>query len=87
MILAFIQVAQLRQRFFHSISPGGLAGDRQRVVPASVFSFSVQQIWKLIKENKDLNLPAHKVFDFPHAYVLVVFQFHLYIHFLIRNIC
>ncbi|XP_044508554.1 protein ROOT HAIR DEFECTIVE 3 homolog 2-like [Mangifera indica] len=55
------QVAQLRQRFFHSISPGGLAGDRQEVVPASVFSFSVQQIWKLIKENKDLNLPAHKV--------------------------
>lgn len=55
------QVAQLRQLFFHSISPGGLAGDRQNVVPASGFSYSVQQIWKVIKENKDLDLPAHKV--------------------------
>ncbi|KAJ0018658.1 hypothetical protein Pint_11631 [Pistacia integerrima] len=56
------QVAELRQRFFHSISPGGLAGDRQGVVPASGFSCSAQQIWKVIKENKDLDLPAHKVF-------------------------
>ncbi|KAJ0081002.1 hypothetical protein Patl1_11822 [Pistacia atlantica] len=55
------QVAELRQRFFHSISPGGLAGDRRGVVPASGFSFSAQQIWKVIKENKDLDLPAHKV--------------------------
>ena len=59
-----IQVAQLRQRFFHSISPGGLAGDRSGVVPASGFSFSAQQIWKVIKENKDLDLPAHKVMYF-----------------------
>ncbi|XP_065854509.1 protein ROOT HAIR DEFECTIVE 3 homolog 2 [Euphorbia lathyris] len=55
------QVAQLRQRFFHSISPGGLAGDRRGVVPASGFSFSSQQIWNVIKENRDLDLPAHKV--------------------------
>ncbi|GLU14081.1 hypothetical protein SLE2022_306720 [Rubroshorea leprosula] len=55
------QVVQLRQRFFNSISPGGLAGDRRVVVPASGFSFSAQQIWKIIKENKDLDLPAHKV--------------------------
>ncbi|OVA01312.1 RHD3/Sey1 [Macleaya cordata] len=55
------QVAALRQRFQHSIAPGGLAGDRQGVVPASGFSFSAQQIWKIIKENKDLDLPAHKV--------------------------
>ncbi|KAE8715218.1 Protein ROOT HAIR DEFECTIVE 3-like protein 2 [Hibiscus syriacus] len=55
------QVAKLRQRFFHSIAPGGLAGDRRGVVPASGFSFSAQQIWKVIKENKDLDLPAHKV--------------------------
>ncbi|XP_024022750.1 protein ROOT HAIR DEFECTIVE 3 homolog 2 isoform X1 [Morus notabilis] len=55
------EVAQLRQRFFHSISPGGLAGDRQGVVPASGFSFSARQMWKIIKENKDLDLPAHKV--------------------------
>ncbi|XP_011007686.1 PREDICTED: LOW QUALITY PROTEIN: protein ROOT HAIR DEFECTIVE 3-like [Populus euphratica] len=55
------QVATLRQRFFHSIAPGGLAGDRRGVVPASGFSFSAQEIWKVIKENKDLDLPAHKV--------------------------
>ncbi|KAF3450156.1 hypothetical protein FNV43_RR06236 [Rhamnella rubrinervis] len=55
------EVAQLRQRFLHSISPGGLAGDRQGVVPGSGFSFSAHQIWKIIKENKDLDLPAHKV--------------------------
>ncbi|RLN28985.1 hypothetical protein C2845_PM05G02350 [Panicum miliaceum] len=41
------QVQQLRQRFSNSIAPGGLAGDRRGVVPAS--------------ENKDLDLPAHKV--------------------------
>lgn len=56
-----IQVAQLRQRFFHSIAPGGLAGDRRAVIPSSGFSFSAQQIWKVIKENRDLDLPAHKV--------------------------
>ncbi|KAG5620514.1 hypothetical protein H5410_005732 [Solanum commersonii] len=52
---------KIRQLFFHSISPGGLAGDRRGVVPASGFSYSVQKIWKVIKENKDLDLPAHKV--------------------------
>ncbi|KAG9451923.1 hypothetical protein H6P81_004827 [Aristolochia fimbriata] len=55
------QVAQLRQRFSDSIAPGGLAGDRKDVVPASGFSFSAQEIWKVISENKDLDLPAHKV--------------------------
>ncbi|KAI5665460.1 hypothetical protein M9H77_15313 [Catharanthus roseus] len=55
------QVAELRQRFFHSIAPGGLAGDRRAVVPASGFSFSAHEIWKIIRENKDLDLPAHKV--------------------------
>ncbi|KAG5021310.1 hypothetical protein JHK85_017652 [Glycine max] len=54
------QVASLRQRFHHSIAPGGLAGDRRGVVPASGFSFSSEHIWKVIKENKDLDLPAHK---------------------------
>ncbi|VAI13205.1 unnamed protein product [Triticum turgidum subsp. durum] len=55
------QVQQLRQRFANSIAPGGLAGDRRGVVPASGFLFSSQQIWKIIRENKDLDLPAHKV--------------------------
>ncbi|XP_020274444.1 protein ROOT HAIR DEFECTIVE 3 homolog 2-like isoform X2 [Asparagus officinalis] len=55
------QVAQLRQRFLNSIAPGGLAGDRRGVIPASGFSFSAQQIWKVIRENKDLDIPAHQV--------------------------
>ncbi|ONM40608.1 Protein ROOT HAIR DEFECTIVE 3 [Zea mays] len=55
------QVSDLRDRFQYSIAPGGLAGDRRGVVPASGFSFSSQQFWKVIKENKDLDLPAHKV--------------------------
>ncbi|KAH7280520.1 hypothetical protein KP509_36G000900 [Ceratopteris richardii] len=55
------QVSDLRGRFMNSISPGGLAGDRRTVVPGSGFPFSTQQIWKVIKENKDLDLPAHKV--------------------------
>ena len=59
------QVQQLRQRFSNSIAPGGLAGDRRGVVPASGFLFSSQQIWKVILENKDLDLPAHKVPLFP----------------------
>ncbi|GJS87681.1 root hair defective 3-like protein [Tanacetum coccineum] len=55
------QVVSLREKFFQSIAPGGLAGDRQVVVPASDFSFSAQHIWEVIKANKDLDLPAHKV--------------------------
>ncbi|KAF8011591.1 hypothetical protein BT93_J2009 [Corymbia citriodora subsp. variegata] len=55
------EVASLRQQFFHSTAPGGLAGDRRGVVLASRFSSSAQQMWKVIKENEDLHLPAHKV--------------------------
>lgn len=64
------KVAALRQRFYHSTAPGGLAGDRRGVVPASGFSFSGQQIWKVIKDNKDLDLPAHKVFIYLAAFVI-----------------
>jgi hypothetical protein len=60
-IFPFLQVGQLRQRFYHSIAPGGLAADRRGVIPASGFCLSALQIWKVICENKDLNLPAHKV--------------------------
>jgi hypothetical protein len=48
----------------NSISPGGLAGDRRAVIPGSGFPFSTHEIWKIIKENKDLDLPTHKVFHF-----------------------
>lgn len=55
------QVAELRERFQNSIAPGGLAGDRRGAVPATGFPFSTQEIWRVIKENRDLDLPAHKV--------------------------
>jgi hypothetical protein len=55
------QVGELRERFQNSIAPGGLAGDRRGVVPATGFPFSTQEIWRVIKENRDLDLPAHKV--------------------------
>ncbi|KAJ4884429.1 Protein ROOT HAIR DEFECTIVE 3-like protein 1 [Raphanus sativus] len=42
------QVASLRQRFMHSIAPGGLAGDRRGVIPASGFAFSADQIWRVM---------------------------------------
>ncbi|KAI8555494.1 hypothetical protein RHMOL_Rhmol05G0177200 [Rhododendron molle] len=61
LLCPLIQVAQLRQCFFHSIAPGGLVGDRRGVVHSSGFYFSAQQILKVIKENRDLDLPAHKV--------------------------
>jgi hypothetical protein len=48
--------------FFHSISPGGLAGDRKDAQPASGFHLRAEQIWKTIKENKDLDLPAMEVY-------------------------
>ncbi|PWA53266.1 protein ROOT HAIR DEFECTIVE 3 [Artemisia annua] len=54
------EVAILRKKFSKSIEAGGLAGDRRGVVPASGFSLSAQEIWKVIKENKDLDLPSHK---------------------------
>ena len=78
----------MRQRFYHSIAPGGLAGDRRGVVPASGFSFSAQQIWKVIKENKDLDLPAHKVISRccgATAFVFLIeilLLFYLYIDFI-----
>ncbi|GJU59885.1 protein root hair defective 3 [Tanacetum coccineum] len=54
------EVAIFRNKFFKSIEAGGLAGDRRGAVPASAFSVSVQKMWKVIKVNKDLDLPAHK---------------------------
>ncbi|KAH6774990.1 hypothetical protein C2S52_012551 [Perilla frutescens var. hirtella] len=55
------QVDLLRKRFFNSTSPGGLAEDRRDIVPASEFFPNVKKIWQIIKENRDLDLPAHKV--------------------------
>lgn len=55
------EVKQLSKHFQNSVAPGGLAGDRRAVVPGTGFPFSTHEMWKVIKENKDLDLPAHKV--------------------------
>ncbi|KAI4356287.1 hypothetical protein L6164_000319 [Bauhinia variegata] len=48
-----------RKKFLGSTAPGGLVGDRKE--PASGFPVLAQNIWKEIIQNKDLDLPAHKV--------------------------
>ncbi|KAM1688641.1 hypothetical protein FF2_035890 [Malus domestica] len=55
------EVAQLKQRLVNSTSSGSLPGYRRRAVPASAFSLMIQQIWKEIKQNKDLDLPSQRV--------------------------
>ncbi|KAB1226341.1 hypothetical protein CJ030_MR1G002811 [Morella rubra] len=55
------QVAELGQQFFHSSSPEGLACSGGGVAPAAGFSLRTQQIWNVIKECKDLDLPTHKI--------------------------
>ncbi|XP_058194630.1 protein ROOT HAIR DEFECTIVE 3 homolog 1-like [Rhododendron vialii] len=55
------QVYNLRQRFIHSIAPGGLAGDRRDTIRGSDFSLSAQEIWKTIKDDRTLDLPKHMV--------------------------
>ncbi|XP_039155224.1 protein ROOT HAIR DEFECTIVE 3 homolog 1-like [Eucalyptus grandis] len=55
------EVDVLRGWFLDSTAPGGLAGDRRGAVPSSGFCFIAQRIWMVIKENKDLDLPAHRV--------------------------
>jgi hypothetical protein len=58
--MLFIQVDQLRRCINDSIAPNGRAS---AVVPASGFFKSAQEIWNVIRDNKDLDLPAHKVFN------------------------
>ncbi|KEH37033.1 putative P-loop containing nucleoside triphosphate hydrolase [Medicago truncatula] len=54
------EVSELREHLYHSIA-SRLAGDRRGAVPASAFSISAHHIWEVIRDNKDLDLPAHKV--------------------------
>uniref|UniRef100_A0A6N2M984 Sey1/RHD3-like three-helix bundle domain-containing protein n=1 Tax=Salix viminalis TaxID=40686 RepID=A0A6N2M984_SALVM len=49
----------IEKQFVHSTCPGGLVGDRKKVKSAS-FSIYAEDIWKTIKENKDLDLPSLK---------------------------
>uniref|UniRef100_A0A6V7QY43 GB1/RHD3-type G domain-containing protein n=1 Tax=Ananas comosus var. bracteatus TaxID=296719 RepID=A0A6V7QY43_ANACO len=51
------QVTNLRNWF----SKGGLAGLRQDKVAASGFAFSAKGIWETIRQNKELDLPAHRI--------------------------
>ncbi|KAJ6769731.1 PROTEIN SEY1 [Salix purpurea] len=52
------KVELLRQWF---ISRTGLTGDKNEAEPASGFLVCAEKIWKTIKDNKDLDLPALKV--------------------------
>ncbi|KAK4773463.1 hypothetical protein SAY87_028482 [Trapa incisa] len=52
------QVLSLKRRIFDSITSGELAGDRNETVPGSAFSRSALKIWELIKQDKNLDLPA-----------------------------
>uniref|UniRef100_A0A6N2M9R5 GB1/RHD3-type G domain-containing protein n=1 Tax=Salix viminalis TaxID=40686 RepID=A0A6N2M9R5_SALVM len=54
----FFNAVHLRQRF---ICPRDLTGDKREAEPASGFFIRAEKIWKTIKDNKDLDLPALKV--------------------------
>ncbi|KAI4354114.1 hypothetical protein L6164_003013 [Bauhinia variegata] len=56
-----LTVYNLKKRFENSTAPGGLADTGDDKVPASWFPVIAQNIWNDILENKDLDLPAHKV--------------------------
>lgn len=56
--MIILQVTNLRNWF----SKGGLAELQQDKVAASGFAFSAKGIWETIKQNKQLDLPAHRVF-------------------------
>lgn len=56
-----VKVDRLQQLFSNSRAPGGLSENRQALVPASEFASSAESIWKTIKENEDLDLPAYQV--------------------------
>ncbi|KAI4354125.1 hypothetical protein L6164_003023 [Bauhinia variegata] len=56
-----LKVKELKGRFVNSTAPGGVADSGEGKEAASGFVISVQNIWKDIMENKDLNLPAHKI--------------------------
>lgn len=60
-VFCVLKVKILRQRFNHSIAPGELAGDSRQTIHGSDFSLSVQEIWKTIKEDRELDLPKHEV--------------------------
>ncbi|KAE9450703.1 hypothetical protein C3L33_17397, partial [Rhododendron williamsianum] len=53
-----LKVYTLRQRFVHSTDPGGLAGDRRDTILGSRFSVIAEEIWNIIKEHKDLDIPS-----------------------------
>ena len=58
----FLQdVGELRHRLTSTHAPDSLASPPGRGVPGSALALSLRRIWADIKENKDLDLPAHKV--------------------------
>ena len=78
--MVFFQVAHLKQRL---ISPTGLTGDKNEAEPASGFLVRAEKIWKTIKDNKDLDLPALKVYKslFMCEYMQSGFHVSIFLHF------
>lgn len=55
------QVSQLRTRFLSSTSEDPfLTPEYKKDIPADGFAHYLEEIWKAIQENKDLNLPSQK---------------------------
>ncbi|KAI4354118.1 hypothetical protein L6164_003017 [Bauhinia variegata] len=59
--IIYFGVKELKGRFVNSTAAGGVADSEEGKGAASGFVISVENIWKDIMENKDLNLPAHKI--------------------------
>ncbi|XP_024373981.2 protein ROOT HAIR DEFECTIVE 3 homolog 2-like [Physcomitrium patens] len=55
------EVAELRKGFQNSTEKGGLAADRSCAVHITSFPFNIEKIWFKIAEEKDLDLPTHKI--------------------------
>ncbi|XP_010256383.1 PREDICTED: protein ROOT HAIR DEFECTIVE 3-like isoform X1 [Nelumbo nucifera] len=55
-----IEVSSLKNKIFQSIAKDGCQS-RYFGVDAATLSISVEQMWKTIKENKELDIPAHKI--------------------------
>ncbi|QHO33446.1 uncharacterized protein DS421_9g258280 [Arachis hypogaea] len=55
------EVTRLRRQICHYIEQDELTRDLYGVVDASDFTYSCQKIWEIIKADKDLDLPSHKI--------------------------
>lgn len=55
------EAVMLRRRFTEDESPDSLVRVSSEKVPGNAVMLSMAKVWEVIKDNKDLNLPAHRV--------------------------